>query len=730
MQIYPPGTRIGQYEVASNPMIGGMGVVYFCLDHENNGRPVALKTFRSEFLPDRATRDRFLREGTAWIELGSHPHIVRCYAVEYIDPTAFLVLELIAKEQGMQDASLRSWLGAPMPVEQALLFALQIARGMGHATERIAGLVHRDLKPENILVGADRLSGTDVNRLRITDFGLAAVLQNETSRLPEEDSPRALGRTHLTRGILGTPLYMAPEQWKGEPLGVYTDVYALGCILLEMLTGKYPVDGHTLGNLQAAHCCGKLRPMPQNLPAIVRILLGHCLALSATERYSSWDQLMAALEKAYGAVSRSTALAARVTAQTGLEERRQEGWSYNSIGQAYHDMGKAEVAAGYFERAIEIARTIGDRIGEESALGNLGAAYAALGNAHKAIGYYEKQLVIVCEIGHRRGESAALGNLGSAYAALGNTRKAIEFYEKSLAIDREIGDRRGEGNILQGLGASYTNLGNAHKAIGYYEKQLVTVRAIGDQRGEGAALCNLGLAYTILGDARKAIEFYKQALAIHHEIGDQRGKGNDLGNLGLAYFSLGNARQAIELYEEALIIDREIGDRRTEGSALGNLGNAYLSLGNARKAIEIYEQCLKIHREIGDITGMAAGSFNMAILYAQQGETARALTLAQEAAQLYEQTGHPEYIQRTRQLVVRLQGGGAPPQADLIQAAFDAFRRAGSLQEMQAAAVQYSMLKDKHFVQTIEQLIREQVPPEHKPVFEQRLAWLKQIAGK
>jgi len=66
-----------------------MGVVYFCLDHANDGRPVALKTFKPEYLPDRAARDRFLREGTAWVQLGRHPHIVRCYAVEYIDQPPF-----------------------------------------------------------------------------------------------------------------------------------------------------------------------------------------------------------------------------------------------------------------------------------------------------------------------------------------------------------------------------------------------------------------------------------------------------------------------------------------------------------------------------------------------------------------------------------------------------------------------------------------------------------------
>ena len=227
MNIHPPGTRIaGRYETASRPLMGGMGIVYICNDLQED-RPVALKTFKPEYLPDRAARDRFLREGTAWVDLGAHPHIVRCYDVLYIDPEVYLVLELVAKEPGREDGSLRSWLtpGIPLPVEQALLFALQIARGMAHATASIPGFVHRDLKPENVLVGADHLSRARVNRVRVTDFGLAAVLQEASQPVGEtapDDRPGPardpLSRTQLTHGIVGTPLYMAPEQWRGEAL--------------------------------------------------------------------------------------------------------------------------------------------------------------------------------------------------------------------------------------------------------------------------------------------------------------------------------------------------------------------------------------------------------------------------------------------------------------------------------------------------------------------------------
>jgi len=613
MQIYSLGTRIGPYEIASNPMIGGMGVVYFCLDHANDARPVALKTFKPEYLPDRAARDRFLREGTAWVQLGRHPHIVRCYAVEYIDPTAFLSLELIAKEQGMDDASMRSWMGAPMPVEQALLFALQIARGMKHATEKIPGFVHRDLKPENVLVGADKLPGTNINRLRVTDFGLAAILKDEVGRLKDEE-PESIGRTHLTHGIVGTPLYMAPEQWKGEPVGIYTDVYALGCILYEMLTGQRAASGGTISELQAVHCAGKLRPLPADLQGELRDLLIRSLALQPAQRYQSWDDMVSVLEQAYEARGLGSVPDEGILEAESLEERRQAGRSYNAMGMAYQGMGKERVAADCYEKALVLAREIGDQQGEGATLDNLGLTFAAMGNLRRAIGVHEQALAIAHKISDRGGECAAFSNLGNVYADLGDAQRAIGYYEQALAIAREIFNRR----------------------------------------WEGAALGNLGLAYAAKDDVRRAIGYYEQALAIAHETGNRREDGNVLGNLGGAYRRLGDARRAIGYYEQHLIIAREIGDQRGESTALGNLGSAYADLGDVRRAIGYFEQSLTIKREIGDINGVASISFNMALLYQQQGDPARALPLAQEAAQAFVKIGHPGYTQRAQALVAQL----------------------------------------------------------------------------
>lgn len=694
MEIYQPGSRIGQYEIASKPMMGGMGVVYFALDHGNNGKPVALKTFKPEFLPDREARDRFLREGTTWVNLGSHPNIVKCHAVEYIDPTAFLSLELIAKEQEMEDSSLRAWLGQPLPLEQALLFGLQIARGMQHATRRIPGFVHRDLKPENVLVGADKLPGTNVNRLRVTDFGLATMLADKGGRLIIDEDDSAIGRTRLTNGIIGTPLYMAPEQWRGEEVGVYTDVYAFGCILYEMLDGMCAVDGQTISDLRSGHCAGgagRLVSVSDNIPREVKNFLGQCLSLHPMERRQGWEDITKELERVYRVLVLREAPAEMNDAQTSREETLQTGWSYNRVGWAYLDMGKVEIAKDHFTQSLSIARKIGDQIGEGAALVNLGIAYAILGDMQHAIGYYEESLQIHREIGYRSAEGAVLVNLGKAYGKLGEVQHEIECYQKALAILREVGDRR----------------------------------------AEGATLLNLGRAWTGLGATQRAVECCGQALAISREVGDQRGEGNAFRSLGNAYQVLGEMQRAIEYYEQSIEIAREIGDLLGESETLEMLPLALAQLGEIERAIRYCEKALAISHEMTNPNGTATAIFNMAWLYATQGDISRALSLAQEAEKIFAQIGNSK-AQVVQQLIALLQAS-AVDQSNRTQvdpeAAFQAFQLANSPSAMHTAVAQYPFMTEDVFIQVIEHAIKERIPSNLQPAFEQRLVWLKQIAA-
>ncbi|HUV02920.1 MAG TPA: tetratricopeptide repeat protein [Desulfobacteria bacterium] len=195
-------------------------------------------------------------------------------------------------------------------------------------------------------------------------------------------------------------------------------------------------------------------------------------------------------------------------------------------------------------------------------LGSLGILYGQTGSCKKSLEHSEKALKIAREIGDRRNEGAVLGNLGLAYSALGQVEKAIEYYEQALGIAREIGDRRNEGADLGNLGLAYRDLGQVGKAIEYHQQALGIAREIGDRRGEGADLGNLGLAYGALGRMEKAIEYFQQALGIAREIGDRRGEGNHLGNLGSAYGALGRIEKAIEYFQQALGIGKEIKDPR------------------------------------------------------------------------------------------------------------------------------------------------------------------------
>lgn len=641
MEVYQPGMMIGNYEIVSKPMMGGMGAVYFAIDHGNDSRPVAIKTFRPELLPDRTARDRFLREGVVWVELGNHPHIVRCYKVEYISPVTFLILELVAKAEGRANASLRAWMDKPISIRHSLIFALQIARGMQFAAQKIPGFVHRDLKPENMLVGEEILPDTDINLLRVTDFGLATILRGDSVALGSSARINMVGDTRLTNGILGTPRYMAPEQQSGNTVGIFTDVYAFGCILYEMIIGL-PVNSNPKFDL-----------LSKNLSVDFVRFLKKCLAKDASERYSNWDTLIAALEDIYLIECKCNVPQALAPKSQIDIEQSDAGWSYNAIGTSYKNMGKVK----------------------------------------DAIRYYERSLTVMRKTGNQHGEGVVLGNLGSSYLNLGDFRRSISYNEQSLKIAQKIGNQYGEGAALGNLGIAYKNLGDVYKAIPYYEKHLEVARGIGDRIGESNALGNLGTAYYILEDLHKSIDYHSQQRAIAHEIGYLQGEGTGLGNLGIAYFSLNEFDRAMPFLEKALSIDREI----------------------------------------GNIDGMARHLTNMASLCIQQGNSSRALTLAQEALQFWTQIGSPN-IRAVQQLIAQLQTEGVEQsgftQDNAIQSAFEAFQYANSPSIMEATVEQYPFMKEVGFIQAIEQVIKDQVPLNLKPAFDERLNWLKQIAGK
>lgn len=617
-----------RYEVV-NRLTGGMGIVYLCRDQTTN-QLVALKTFKPEFLSHVTARDLFLREGTMWVELGRHPHIVQAYRVERIGDgrEVYLVLEWIVQPKGKGSPSLRSWLkgGQTLPAEQAILFALHVARGMKYATSKIPGLVHRDLKPENILIGHDGMA-------RVTDFGLASTLSGlkNTKIGTLANAKENFGRTQLTQGVAGTPLYMAPEQWAHADLDARTDIYALGCILYEMISGRFAAEGENREELRAFHLSAKIKPPPPETPAVVLKVLRRCLVSQREKRFRDWVEAEAGLAAAYERLTGRPVPVEKSASSETQEERIAAGHSYNTMGLSYLDIGKLDVAVMYFEQAVRVGRAEGSIELEGAGLGNLGLAYTALGYLDRAVEFHEEHMAIARKLEDRAEEAKALGNMGHAFLRLGDTERAIGLHERELAIFQELGDSFKEATALHSLGDAYRKTGNIDQAVDFYKQSLAIARAVGDRTRVERILNSMGLVYLESGETKEAITLFQQALEIAREIGDRVGEGEILSNVGDLYRTLDYTDRAIDHYNRALTMAQNSNDRRREIRNLNSLGEVYLDLKDAQEAKEYYGAALEAVTDTGDQIQEMHTYLNLGKAYQMLGDYMHTASLAKRA---------------------------------------------------------------------------------------------------
>jgi hypothetical protein len=282
------GTRIGRYELEKLLGIGGMGYVYVARDPELDRR-VALKLLRPGIgggEAQLAMQARLRREAQA-MALLAHPHVVSVYDVGVYEDRVFIAMELVEGE------TLSQWLAAEARRPREILDVF-IAAGRGLAAAHAAGLIHRDFKPENVLVGRD-------GRARVGDFGLARSLhasRAEHNATLADDADR-FARLGLTRtgAIMGTPLYMAPEQYRDEPVDARTDQFSFCVALHGAIYGARPFAGSSFAELAAAVTAGRMSE-PTTKPRVarrVRDAVRRGMAVSPKERWPSMEALIAEL---------------------------------------------------------------------------------------------------------------------------------------------------------------------------------------------------------------------------------------------------------------------------------------------------------------------------------------------------------------------------------------------------------------------------------------------------
>jgi serine/threonine-protein kinase len=264
-----PGSRVGAYEIASAIGAGGMGEVYRARD-TRLARDVAIKVVSESVSRDPARVARFQSEAQLLAAL-NHPHIATIHGLEESDSGQFLVMELVDGET-LADR-LKS---GPLPVNEALGIARQIADALQAAHEK--GIIHRDLKPANIAL-------TSNGQVKVLDFGLAKMLDSAASGDISLSPTMSLAFTQAGM-ILGTAAYMAPEQARGKPADKRSDIWAFGCVLYEMLTGKRAFDGEDAAVVLASVI--KSEPdwpaLPADTPAAVVTLLHGCVEKDSHSR--------------------------------------------------------------------------------------------------------------------------------------------------------------------------------------------------------------------------------------------------------------------------------------------------------------------------------------------------------------------------------------------------------------------------------------------------------------
>ena len=259
-----------RYEILESIGIGGMAVVYKARCHRLN-RLVAIKILKDEFSKDAEFRRRFHAESQA-VAMLSHPNIVSVYDVSHSGDTDYIVMELIdgiTLKQYMSQKGQLNW-------RETLHFATQIAKALEHAHSR--GIIHRDIKPHNIMILKD-------GSVKVADFGIARITSAQST---------------LTREALGSVHYISPEQARGSRVDKRSDLYSLGVVMYEMLTGRPPFDGDSPVAVAIQHINGSpVLPteLVDGIPKGLEQITMHAMTAAVEQRYASATEMLADLEE-------------------------------------------------------------------------------------------------------------------------------------------------------------------------------------------------------------------------------------------------------------------------------------------------------------------------------------------------------------------------------------------------------------------------------------------------
>jgi len=536
---------------------GGLGIVYILYNPESKGF-YAFKSFQERYFKDRRVVEDFYREAETWVKLDKHRNIVEAIHVAQIEGKPHILLEYV------DGGTLRQKItGHRLDLAGSLSYAIQFCQGMMNAKYieldgKEKGIVHRDVKPENIM-----LTKEDV--VKITDFGLVKALG-----APSVESPA------------GTPEYMSPEQFVTMDVDTMADIYSLGVVLYEMLTGRPPFYIWTEDKRERWMFCKRhhweTKPKPPRqidpaIPGKLETVVLRCLEKRPENRYPSFKDLREELMDIYRIHFREIPETYKETVKKSVAERMYD------VGASLKRLGKQEEAIQYFERALETDRRCA------LAWAGLGAILDDLGKVSDALRCYDRALEIDPQLSH------VLNNKGVSLDRLNKLDRALKCYEKALEIDPKYSAAwANKAHVLE-------RLGRADEAIKCYDKALEV-----DPKH--------GPAWLGKGNLLFELDRFKEALPCFDKVLEREGTQVRVGNItrtinmrahdadilskkGTCLFLLNKADEALLCFERAIQIEAPFEDAFVwvcKGTCLERLGRFEEAIECCDKALEYEPQ--------------------------------------------------------------------------------------------------------------------------------------------
>ena len=613
-----PGQEFGAYRIVCLLGVGGMGEVYRAHDSKL-GRDVALKTLPGEFARDAELLTRLRNEARTLAAL-NHPNIAAIYGLEELCGRQFLVMELVEGET-LADRLKRA---GPLPLQEALQISSQVAEGLEAAHQK--GIIHRDVKPGNIKV-------TPEGRVKVLDFGLAKSVEGAAAA---QDTAQLAPVTEYGR-VVGTPSYMSPEQARGNLLDQRTDVWAFGCVLFELLSGKRAFRGDTVSDVMVAilHRDLPWEVLPRLLTRhCVRSLLSRCLQKDAERRFQDMREVGAAIEaggarRRFGSSAKTPiALAALLTLAGGAA-------LVPSVRRFVPDL--IPVSSRWPERHLAVLPFL--NVGNDPANQIFcdGLVESLTSSLTQVEGFHDSLLVVPsAEIRRqsvaspsqaRRGFGANLAVTGSVQRTGDEVRVTVNLVDTKTLLQvrsREIGLKRDElfkmedslpsmvAELLdvelapqasRALDIGGTRVSDAYdanvRARGYlrrYDKQGNLELAIATFKESLQMDSSYGLAYAGLGEAYwrefdrtkspEWLELAREADTRAIELSNRIAPAHV--NLGMTYVSSGRYDTAILEFQRALEIDSLNPDAYRE------LANAYEATNKIKDAEATYKRAIQL----------------------------------------------------------------------------------------------------------------------------------------